>query len=217
MKKILVSVAAVLSVSLINAQNLSFGPTAGVGHSWITIDYEDDALDNTFFASYNVGAKLVYSFVSHWGISADVKFSSEGGSKKGNVTGGDHHDYNYRMNYIRIPIQGIYFFGDLGDKVRPKVALGPSFGFLVGGRTKLEVNEEDANEYEADEIFEKSDIGLTASAGANFNLGKGRWLNTDLTYYHGFKQILRPPTDIDVNNRGIGINIGITFPLGTAK
>jgi hypothetical protein len=216
MKKIVIGVVAILSVSILNAQNLSVGPTAGFGHNWLTIDFEDDNLDNTFFPSYNVGAKLVYSFVSHWGISADVKFSSEGGSKKGMVSG-EHHDYNHRLNYIRIPVQGIYFFGDLGDKVRPKIAVGPSFGFLVGGKTKLEVDEVDANVLNSKDLFEKFDVGLNASAGANFNIGNGRWLNTDITYYHGFKQIYQPPTDIDVHNRGLGINIGITFPLGTAK
>ncbi|MEI9810142.1 MAG: porin family protein [Bacteroidota bacterium] len=152
------------------------------------------------------------------GISADLKFSSEGGTLQSDE-GGDEYKYTYRGNYIRLPLQGIYFFGELGDKVRPKVSLGPSFGFLVGGKSKLEVNGTKTDEADSKDAFTRFDIGLNAAAGANFRIGTNKWLNTDITYYHGFSNVFEDAGEKNkkVRNRGLGINIGITFPLGTVK
>src|SRR5688572_4427681 len=77
------------------------------------------------FILLNAGAKLVHSFVSHWGVSADIKFSGEGGKTAGRDALNNQHQYQYRVNYIRIPLQGIYFFGKSGDVIRPKISFGP--------------------------------------------------------------------------------------------
>ena len=215
MKKILSLAAITLIAGSLNAQTLSFGPTAGFGHSWLRLP--DDAGDNVnreFHPAYNLGAKLVYSFVSDWGISADVKFSSEGGTFEENG-GGTESKYRYRLNYVRVPLQGIYFFEQLGDRVRPKVSLGPSFGFLVGGKIK---NEEDGNtvsEADAKDFAKTFDFGATVAVGANFRVGGDKWLNADISYAHGFTGVADNGASGSDNfkNSGLGINIGLLFPL----
>lgn len=208
MKRIMIVIAFISTAAVVNAQNLSLGPTAGFGHSWTSSD--NGNLDGRFHPSYNLGGKLVYSFVSHWGVSADVKFSSEGetvGVDKDNKT-------VFRASYIRIPLQGIYFFGDYGDQVRPKISVGPSFGFLVGGESKQFVNGNETNVVKTKDIAESFDFGLTGAIGLNVRVAKATWLNADIAYYHGLTDVV---SNGDAKNRNIGINIGVLFPIGTVK
>lgn len=210
MKKLMIVLVAVTCTGLLHAQNLSFGPTAGFGHSWSSYD-KPSPYDGMFHPSYNIGGKIVYSFVTSWGISADVKFSSEGqtfGIDKDNKIVG-------RLNYIRVPLQGIYFFGKYGDAVRPKISLGPSFGFAVGGKTKVYEDGEVISETKTKDNAETFDFGVTGAIGANFRIAKATWLNADIAYYHGFLDV--PTADVSAKNRGIGINVGVLFPLGTLK
>lgn len=208
MKRILVSGAIAFAALQVSAQNLSFGPTAGFGHGWM--GGEDVSGKGKFHATYNIGGKLVYSFISHWGISADVKFSGEGGARTI-----EDADYIQRLNYIRIPLQGIYFFGEYGDAVRPKVSAGPSFGFLVGGKAKTKEDGEVIAEIDSKDAFKGFDLGVQAAAGANFRIARNTWLNTDITYYHGLTNIHEMADK--VFNRGLGLNVGVTFGIGTVK
>jgi hypothetical protein len=217
MKTILSGFVLLASITISNAQTVSIGPTAGFGHSAVSI--EDTELDSKFWPSYNLGAKLVYSIDAHWGASAAVKFSGEGGNLTG-ANGIDEVEFRYRSNYIRVPLEGIYFFGDLGNAVRPKIAIGPSFGFLVGGEAEAIVNDDPNFKVKSDEMFEGFDFGVTGALGANFRVGGDKWLNTDVTYYHGLTDISKTVATGKARNRGIGINIGLLFPLGgstTAK
>jgi outer membrane protein W len=211
MKTITLALAAVLSIASVNAQNLSFGPTAGFGHSWT--NSEKGSLDRMFHPSYNLGGKLVYSFVSHWGISGDVKFSSEG-----QTLGVDNENKVVgRLNYIRVPLQGIYFFGEYGDAVRPKVSLGPSFGFLVGGKTKTYEDDEVIATAKSKDYAEGFDFGVTGAIGANFRISPNTWLNTDIAYYHGVTDVLKNAMNENAKNRNLGLNVGLTFGIGTVK
>ena len=185
------------------AQNLSFGPTAGFGHSWNNADI--GTAEKSFHAYYNIGGKLVYSFVNNWGISGDLKFSSEGQTIKS-----DGSKIVARANYIRIPLQGIYFFGKFGDRVRPKISIGPSFGFLVGGKSKNGINN---IETKTKDYWNTFDFGFTGAIGGNVRIAKATWLNLDLAYYHGLTDAAK--FSGDAKNRNIGINVGVTFPVAT--
>ncbi|RYE48801.1 MAG: PorT family protein, partial [Sphingobacteriales bacterium] len=109
-----------------------------------------------------------------------------------------------RVNYIRVPLQGIYFFGDYGQAVRPKISLGPSFGFLVGGETKTDINGQTIT-FKTKEVAKSFDFGLTGAIGANFRIAEATWLNADIAYYHGL--IDASKTIAEIKNRNIGINI----------
>ena len=207
MKNFVILFAVCLCANSLTAQHISIGPTVGIGHSWLNSNVTTGG-KNLFFPTYNAGVKLVYSIESNWGVSADVKFSGEGGSRGVD----DNNKTVDRLNFLRIPIQGIYFFGKYGDKVRPKVSFGPSFGFLVGGKETFYSNGKMVQEFPNKNNFNKLDIGLSAAVGANIRICKSTWLNTDLTYYHGLTDISKAASNL--KQRGIGINVGLLFPLG---
>jgi hypothetical protein len=206
--------ATVLSAQSQVKQRFSLGPTAGFGHGRLRMDPGVSGYDNKFHSSYNVGAKLVYSIQNHWGMSADLKFSSEGGNLEG--AGNNNDEITYRANYIRIPLQGIYFFNDYGQKVRPKISFGPSFGFFVGGDSKSEISGETTGKIDSKDLFNGFDFGLNGAVGMNIRLSPATWLNTDITYYHGLTNVSEA-TNFDWKNRGIGLNVGVLWGIGNGR
>lgn len=208
MNKLMLAAALLFITTFSFAQNLSIGPTAGFGHSWT--DVETGPADKRFHPSYNIGGKIVYSFDSRWGVSADVKFSGEGTTIG---TDGDNKIVA-RANYLRIPLQGIYFFGKYGDRIRPKISLGPSFGFMLGGKTKVFQDGEKVNEVKTKDALKAFDLGATVAGGLNIRIAPATWLNADLSYYLGLVNVAE---EGDVKNRNLGINIGVTFPLATLR
>lgn len=54
------------SATSLTAQHITIGPTAGFGHGWLSTDNTSTTEKNRFFPAYNVGAKLLYSIMSHW-------------------------------------------------------------------------------------------------------------------------------------------------------
>jgi hypothetical protein len=204
MNKLWLTSLLLLSLSIVKGQNLSIGVTAGFGHSWTNLEPKN------FHPAYNIGAKVVYSFQSNWGVSGDLKFSSEGAT-----VGPDGDENVLRFNYIRVPLQAIYFFGKYGDRIRPKVSIGPSIGIFAGGKTKSYQNDEVISEGSSSDIVKGFDFGATFGGGLNMRIAPATWLNADLSYYLGLANVVE--TTGDIKNRNIGINIGVTFPLATLR
>jgi hypothetical protein len=208
MKKLLgITLAGIaLSSAALAQDNLSLGPTAGFGHTWLSNNEQSN-----YQPAGNTGLTLVYSPMSHLGFGADLKWSIEGGKTSTNNT-----TTTTRLDYIRIPVKAIYFFGEYGQRLRPKLAAGPSVGFLVGGKQKTEVDqsgEKVVSEIKAKDFAKSVDFGLTAAAGFNYRLVERTWLNVDLNYYHGLTDVLEA-SNAEQKNRNIGINVGVTFGIG---
>ncbi len=133
--------------SITKAQNFSIGPIAGFGHAWLT-NY--NSVDVRFNPSWNAGLSFIYSTKKNFGFGADAKYSTEG--NKINYIGIGPNDApvtvirTLHLNYIRVPLKFIYFFGKHGNVVRPKIYAGPSFGFLAGGHI---VEEESGIKYKS--------------------------------------------------------------------
>jgi outer membrane protein W len=190
MKKAMI-IAAILGIGIISkAQTVSFGPTGGFGHSWIS----NSNGDGKFNPAWNAGLSLVYSTKSNWGIGA------------AGITN------TINTNYVRVPVKAIYFFGKQGNAVRPKISAGPTFGFLTdanetssvsGVKVKTDINDDIKN----------FDFGVTAAAGLNFRLAQRTWLNTDLAFYQGLTDITKS-NDSTQHNGNVGVNVGLLVGLG---
>ncbi|HEY8397266.1 MAG TPA: porin family protein [Flavihumibacter sp.] len=189
--------------------NLSIGGTAGFGHTWLS-----DADNSKYQPAGNLGLTLTYSTQSNWGFGADLKWSIEGGkSSTGNTTN------TTRLDYMRIPLRAIYFFGDRGNALRPKIFAGPSFGLLIGGKNEATTNIGGANvtvETKAKDFAKSFDVGIGAGVGFNYRLVDRTWLNADIGYYHGLIDVIEDP-NIEQRNRNIGINVGITVGIGQVR
>ncbi len=187
-------------------QNLALGPTAGFGHAWLS-----NTSNSKYKPAGNVGLALVYSASPHLGFGADLKFSIEGNKTETGIRVAEN-----TLDYIRVPLKLIYFFGDYGDRLRPKIAAGPSFGFLIGGNREIRDNGMQISKTDANDLYNSFDAGLGALVGLNYRLVKNTWFTADINYYNGFTGINKVG-NVDMKNRNIGLNIGVNFGIGTAK
>lgn len=211
MKKIIRFTLAVLSISgsTMAQDNLSFGGTAGFGHTWLS-----NASNSKYQPAGNLGLSLTYSTETNWGFGADLKWSIEGGK-----TSTPNFTNTTRLDYVRVPVKVMYFFGERGNAFRPKLTIGPSVGFLIGGKNEATTITGDTKttvETAAKEYVKAVDLGVNASAGFNYRLVDRTWLNVDLNYYHGLTDIIEAAA-IDQKNRNIGINVGVSFGIGKVK
>ena len=215
MKKLVVVLFAAAGFAGVKAQNVSFGPVASVNHSWITGNPQSD---RQFNLGYKVGGTLTYSVNPNTGIGADFLFANEG-SRAERVLSGIKNTTKTNLNYIRIPLKVTHFFGQLGDRLRPKLYIGPSLGFLVGGKTKFETETMSSGNVVKSEIKSKDnyksfDLGAMVGAGLNYRLGTSTWLNFDLNYTNGLIDISKSTSSWNAN-RNFGMSLGVAFPIGT--
>jgi len=203
MKKVMI-IATVMGIGFISkAQTVSFGPTGGFGHSWIT----NSAGDTKFNPAWNAGVSLVYSSLNHFGFGADVKYSAEGNKvDQAGITN------TMNTNYVRVPLKAIYFFGKQSDAVRPKISAGPTFGFLTNAS---EVSSDEGVKVKTDvtDNIKGFDFGVNAAAGLNFRVAQRTWLNTDVAYYQGLTDITKN-TSTTKRNGNVGVNVGLLVGLG---
>jgi len=188
-----------------NRNYFSLGPVVGFGHSWIGQTEGKKLFNSTGY----LGLGMVYSRREHWGFGADLVLSSEG--QRARYTLGSS-DYNASINalYIRVPLKATYFFGDYGDKIRPKIYAGPSLGFKVGER----YDADDESLKPSENVFNFFDLGVQAGVGANFRVGRRTWLNADISYYQGVLDAIKDDADDGYNtNQNVRLNVGLLFAL----
>ena len=184
------------------SQYVTFGRAFSFGHAYIT---EKD-VQHKFLFSLTGGLSITYAKQANYGFAADVVYSTEGGKTIYDL-GGVETENKVKLSYIRIPLKVVYFLGDYGDKIRPKVVAGPSFAFLVGA---------DSNKENSYDDFNKIDVGVHFGVGANKLICDRIWLNTDITYTQGLVDITEGNTGNGINLNG-NIRMNISLLLGTNR
>ncbi|MCE7072047.1 porin family protein [Dyadobacter sp. CY327] len=198
---IILLLAVTLFVTQAQAQeNVSIGPIVGVSIA----NFRGDVANTDWKPGITVGGFYNYSSESGFGFSGQLLFTQMG-AQNNNKTN------ELNLNYIQAPLLATFFFGQYGDKVRPKIFLGPSLNFLVGARDK------DGNNLNGDSnnrVYSPFDLGLTLGAGINIRLQEKIWLNLDARYGLGLIDVTKDG-NTNVKNQNFGINAGLSFPLGT--
>jgi len=191
-KVILTTVLWSVAYLSIYAQTLSIGPIIGANSSSITEAEEGErllGLSAGIFANYSINENLglnVKALFSQMGIASAIS------------------DESVRLNYLQIPLTGVYFFGESGDKFRPKVFLGPYVGLLLGAKN---------GDTDIKESFKSVDFGALIGLGFNYSLKESTWLNVDLGYTAGLTNVFE--TDlIEGKNNALSVNVGLSFPIG---
>ncbi len=210
MKTIGLLILTIFSITTLKAQEMTIGPSGGVGHSWFTGTNEHVV----FNPLYNIGAAFVYSSRKHWGFGADVKYSAEG-IKVVNQIGANQYNSTIETDYIRMPLRVTYYFTTDDKMIRPKISLGPTLGFLTNVKFAYEdyVNGESIPLFSSRSDFRNFDFGMQASAGVAIRLAKRMWFNADFTYYNGLVKANLYGTET-LMNRNLCINVGVAFGIG---
>lgn len=197
-KKIVFALAVILmNVKLVSAQTLSVGPMVGVNVSTIV-----DDPTSKYLPGLNLGGFLNYSIDSHWGLSAKLLYSQLGDKSK-------TVDNHTRLHYIQVPVTGVYYFGDPGNKFRPKLFAGLYAGAL------LQANNADGDiviQPDGQKAYNNLDFGGLAGLGFNYRLKSRTWLNVDAGFNRGFADITKT-TNTTYNNLAFNLNVGVSFPI----
>ena len=145
----------------------SIGPRGGVNFANVTNVDESESITGAV-----LGLTSTYSFNVNTGLTMEALYSVEGYQAPFTEA---------HLRYLQIPLYFDYFFGDLGQRFRPKVYAGVSPGFYLGGT----VNDLDNN----DDFYNKFMFALTGGLGFNYRVGSRIWLNTDLRSFIGMSDI----------------------------
>lgn len=168
----------------------SIGPRGGVNFANVTNIDESQSITGVV-----LGLASTFSFQEHYGLNFEALYSVEG--YKAPFT-------EYHLRYLQIPIYFDYFFGELGQRLRPKIYAGVMPGFYLGG-TLNGLNTNDA-------YFNKSLFALSGGFGVNYRVGNRIWWNTDIRSVIGLSDI----RDKSVRGEGEAIyprNLQVTMAL----
>ena len=127
----------------------SIGPRAGINFSNVNNIDESESVTGLV-----LGLTTTYSLNENSGLTLDLLYSSEGYQAPFE---------EYHLRYLQIPFYYNYFFGDLGDRLRPKIYVGIAPAFWLGGT----LNELDVN----DEYYNKFMVSGTGGLGFNYRVG----------------------------------------------
>lgn len=197
-KKIIFAVAVILmNMKLVSAQTLSIGPMVGVNVSTIVSDPTTE-----YLPGLALGGFANYSIDSHWGISAKLLYSQLGDKSK-------TVDNHTRLHYIQLPVTGVYYFGDEGNKFRPKLFAGLYAGTLLQANNS---NGDVIKQADGQNAYNNFDFGGLAGVGFNYRLKSRTWLNVDASLNRGFVDITKTP-NTNYNNLAFNLNVGVSFPI----
>jgi outer membrane protein W len=180
-------------VGAANAQigdQTSIGPRVGVNFS--NVGNVDDSESLTGLV---IGLTSTYSISEATGLTVDLLYSQEGYK----VNGSEH-----RLNYVQIPILFDLFFGELGEKFRPKVYAGLTPGFLLNAKV---------NDNEVEDFYNSFNVSIAGGLGFNYKVGNRIWLNTDLRAFLGLSDIREDHTGDKVANSNIQLSLGLAYGL----
>ncbi len=183
-----------------------------IGHSWTVGNRSSENMKYAFHPTVQFGRSALYNFSDNVGIGLGTFFSTEGGRFKV-TSGSEEGKAEQRMNYIRVPLGAMFTFGDPANKVRPRLGIGGSVGFLVGGKTYL-INDQDAfaGSKTTKIMSTKVDAGANASLGFSVRVADGFLINHDVNYYHGLVENKYDVAGLpSFTHRNIGLSMGFSI------
>ncbi len=210
-------VLSFLSV-LVFGQSNSLGINAGFGRSAIKNYKSHPGFASNFGVNNaesmphgNVGLSYIHSTQTNFGFGADLKYSWEGGKAENEQL---NLERSLSLQYVRVPLKVMYFFGKYGQRVRPKIYAGPSVGFLVAAKEEVE----GASNFKTDVKHQMNgfDIGVQGGVGLNYRLVKNTWFSADLNYYNSFRDIREQNSggSLRLSNNTLALNVGVNWGIG---
>jgi outer membrane protein W len=194
---LILSTLLLLNFHEIKAQTFSIGPVAGLNMSKIS-----NIPNAKLLPGLAIGAFVNYSVHENFGLSSKLLFSQLG-------TAIENSERTYSLNYIQVPISGVYYFGSTGDRIRPKVFAGPYLGYLISAKDN---NGNKIITPQGEDSYNKLDFGGHIGLGFNYLLKSRTWLNLDAAYSGSLIDFSNDSSTV-AKNTTLGVNLGISFPL----
>lgn len=183
-------------VSTAVAQTTSFGPMLGTN---ITTLSNIPNAKNT--AGLSIGGFFNQSVNEHFGINVKALFSQFG-------TAYENSTVKNRLNYFQVPVSAVYYLGNSGNRLRPKVFAG-----LYGASlTNSDENNDNSIVVNGQTDYKSFDAGGQLGLGFNYRVRPRSWLNVEVGYTQGFVGVSEFQGD-NLRNQGYNVNVGLSFAL----
>ncbi|UOY07621.1 PorT family protein [Muricauda sp. SCSIO 64092] len=179
-----ITLALLLCLSSLNAQDFSFGAKAGANFSNLTGDDVENASSRTGF---HIGAVAHIGISEKFGVQPELIYSQQGSVD-------DEFDITLKLDYLTLPI-----LADVTLAEGLSLQAGPQFGFNINSSAE----DSDGNEGEPEGI---NDLDIGVVLGAQYTLDSGLFFQA--RYGLGLSDIT---DDGDAQNSNISISIGYFF------
>jgi len=215
MKKIFLMVAVMIAaVSASFAQDFTFGARIGMNVANIGGDPKPE-MDAKL--GFKAGIVADFPLADNIYLEPGLYFSPKGAKKEYSVLGVTSKTY-CNLNYVEIPINGVYKF-EVNSNFAVRGHVGPYFGFGILGKTKTKVDgkvdkeskvsnfKDGHNKYdEPHNDYSKFDFGLNFGAGIEFSV-----CYLGVQYGMGFVDFNRNRGDQKLRNNVFSVDFGINF------
>ncbi len=193
MKKLLLSVAALLAISTAFAQEdeIRFGAKAGLNLSNLAGDFDSE---NDTKVGFHVGGVVEIPITDVFAVQPELLFSTQG--TKGEFEGFEaSEEFEVNLSYINIPVMAKYYVSE-----GLSLQAGPQLGILIIDEDK-----------EGESLEDVSTIDFGLNFGAGYQLESGLFF--DARYNLGLSNVNDGDNsdDFDQKNRVIQISVGYKF------
>ncbi|MDN3672166.1 porin family protein [Flavobacterium branchiarum] len=147
MKKITLSIIAVLAFGFANAQETKFGVKGGLN---VTNFAGGNYYDAKSLVGFHVGGFAEIKIIKRLAIQPELLFSTQGAKMK--FPG--ESDFNSKLNYLNVPVLAKFFVTK-----EFTVEAGPQIGFLLSAKQDGE---------NAKDLYKTTDLGFNFGAGYSF-------------------------------------------------
>jgi hypothetical protein len=198
MKRIILSVVTLVSISLLSQAQFKVGFKAGASQDNQRINVKEGSIfgsDN--YKGYHVGIAGDLALGRNWYLQPQLLFSRKGATHLSSTGAGD---IKVRMSYVEVPVNILYKLDLPFGKVFG--GTGAAFSYAVGGKEQQGgVTRKLYNGTVRD--WKRGDVSLTFTAGLEFNSGFFASVNSQ----KGLMDIHR--TDgVSVKNKSMSVSVG---------
>lgn len=189
MKKITLSIIAVLAFGFTNAQEVKFGVKGGLNIANLGGDIED----NKSLVGFHIGGFAEIKLTDKFAVQPELLFSTQGTKFDGDGDG------KYNFSYLNVPVMAKFYVAD-----KFSLEAGPQIGFLLSAKAKAGDEDEDVKD-----SFKSIDFGVNFGAGYDFTEN----LSAGIRYNLGLANILdtEEGNDTKIKNSVFSLSVGYKF------
>jgi hypothetical protein len=185
MKKVLLSLVALIAISTVSFAQLSGGVRAGLNLSNQKFSVGDESESGDMKAGFLLGLYLTGNISDNVAIQPELVYSSMGAKDD---------DGDLKLGYISIPILLRYNFNEMIN-----LHVGPQFGILASAK----VEDEDIKDF-----YKGLDVGAAIGLGADFGA-----FNAGVRYYMGLSNIAEDNDLVDLEAKNSAFQIVLGYRL----
>ena len=209
MKK-LFTLLFVLSVfSIMSYAQMMIGPKAGLNIASIGGDDADQILEGQSLDSktgFAGGLFFTYQFSNMFAIQPEAYYTMKGATYSESGA-----DLTITLDYIEVPVLVKFIIPREGSAIKPSIFAGPSIGFNMTAKSKVEFDgESQENDFKDD--TKSTEFSLAFGGGVGFPVGNGE-LGVDIRYILGMSTFDDSSDPWDLKNNVINFNLYYGFSL----